>query len=165
MEPSPNPSETRFVIRPNGSLSWGQAITFMVFISTVSLGIGLAFAWMGFWVILPFAGLELLALGAGLYVSLRGNDDREVVTVSQGRVTIEYGRVGDPERIVREFARAWARIRLEPPQGKTGHARLLVGASGQFVELGRCLTDAEKRRLGQRLQNVLATPVATWRSE
>lgn len=137
----------------------------MVFISSVSLGIGLAFAWMGFWVILPFAGLELMALGAGLYVSLRSNDYREVVTVSGDCVTVEYGRIGGPDRVVKKFKRAWARTRLESPRGRTGNARLLVGASGQFVELGRCLTDAEKEQLGKRLKNVLATPVATWRSE
>ncbi len=39
----------------------------MATISTVSLGIGIAFATRGFWVILPFAGLELLELGAVAY--------------------------------------------------------------------------------------------------
>lgn len=137
----------------------------MGMISTVSLGIGIAFAWMGFWVILPFAGLELLALGAGLYVSMRGNDYREVVTVTEDRVTIEFGRVGVSERDIKDYTRAWARVRLEPAGGRTGQSRLLLGSSGQFVELGRCLTDAERERLRQRLQDVLAAPVATWRSE
>ena len=132
----------------------------MATISTVSLGIGIAFATMGFWVILPFAGLELLALGAGLYVSMRGNDYREVVTV-----TVEFGRAGVSERDIKDYARAWARVRLEPAQGRTGRSRLLLGSSGQFVELGRCLTDAERDRLRQRLQDVLAAPAATWRSE
>ncbi|MCK5858832.1 MAG: DUF2244 domain-containing protein [Abyssibacter sp.] len=146
-------------------MSWHQAMVFMATISTVSLGIGIAFATMGFWVILPFAGLELLALGAGLYVSMRGNDYREVVTVTGERVTVEFGRAGVSERDIKDYARAWARVRLEPAQGRTGRSRLLLGSSGQFVELGRCLTDAERDRLRQRLQDVLAAPAATWRSE
>lgn len=156
--------QTRFVIQPNGSLSLGGAAVFMVAVSTVALGIGIAFAWMGFWVILPFAGLELMALGAGLYVSLRASRQREVVTVMDDAVEIAFGMEGaGPQRIER-FTRAWTRVRLVPGQGRTGKSRLLLGASGKFVELGGCLTDAERDELAGRLNNVLAASATPWRT-
>lgn len=156
--------QTRFVIQPNGSLSLRGAIVFMVTVSTVALGIGIAFAWMGFWVILPFAGLELTALGAGLFVSLRANRRREVVTVTDDAVECAFGAAGDGPRQIERFARAWARVRLEPGRGRTGKSRLLLGASGRFVELGGCLTDAERERLASRLNEVLAAGATPWRT-
>ena len=145
------------VIAPNASLSWRQAGWFMLGISTIALGIGMAFAVMGFWVILPFAGLELTALGAALYVSLRNNAMREVVTVTEDRVCIETGRVDQPEaRIRHEFARAWARLEVEPGRTTGGAGRLRLGASGRFIELGACLSEQQRLGLAQRLTKVLA---------
>lgn len=145
------------VIAPNASLSGRQALWFMLTISTVALGIGMAFAVMGFWVILPFAGLELAALGAGLYVSLRNNAMREVVTVTQDRVRIETGRVDAPEsRIRHEFMRAWVRLDVEPGRTTGGAGRLRLGASGQLIELGACLSEQQRLGLAQRLTKVLA---------
>lgn len=146
------------VIAPNASLSWRQALWFMLGISTISLGIGMAFAVLGFWVILPFAGLELAALAAALYVSLRGNAAREVVTVTRDRVCIETGRVDQPERRQRhEFHRAWARLEVEPGRTTGGAGRLRLGASGQFIELGACLSEQQRLGLAQRLTKLLAS--------
>ena len=151
------PCVSRLVIQPNGSLSWNQAVVFMALIGTVSLGIGATFAWLGFWVILPFAGLELTALAVALYISLRRNGYREVVSVFDDRVLIERGHVLATEREQHAFARAWARVRLEAGPTRLAPSRLWVGASGQFVELGRCLTDGERESLSQRLRECLTT--------
>lgn len=144
------------VIAPNASLSWRQAALFMLGISTVALGIGVAFASMGFWVILPFAGLELAALGAALYVSLRRNDDREVVTIDADRVQVEAGRVGAPDQRVRhEFLRAWARVELLPAGVPANRSRLRLGASGHFVEVGACLSESQRLSLATHLRKCL----------
>lgn len=150
------------VIAPNASLSWRQAALFMLGTSAVALGIGLAFASMGFWVILPFAGLEMAALGAALYVSLRRNDDREVVTIDADRVRVETGRVGQPDQRVRhEFLRAWARVELLPAGVPANRSRLRLGASGHFVEVGACLSESQRLGLATHLRKCLrGEPVA-----
>ena len=90
---SPAALPARVVIAPNASLRPEQAVWFMVSISAVGLSIALVFMWMGFWPVLPIAGLELTALGAALWVSLRRNAYREVVDVNDGHVIVEMGRV------------------------------------------------------------------------
>ena len=56
-----------------------------------SLGAGIGFALLGAWPILPFAGLELIALGAALYYVNWNLEYRQVVTVSERNVKIEKG--------------------------------------------------------------------------
>ncbi len=56
-----------------------------------SLGIALLFALHGAWPILPFAGLELLALGSALYYVNWKLHYRHVITLSEDSVRIDKG--------------------------------------------------------------------------
>ena len=61
--------DTRLVIGPNASMTVKVAWTVMAVMAFVSLGIAALFTLQGFWPILPFAGLELAALGLALPMS------------------------------------------------------------------------------------------------
>ena len=77
----------------------------------VSLGIGGAFWWHGAPLVLPFAGLELLAVGAALLVYARHAADRERMALRPGRLTVElHASAGAPSRS--SSRRAW--VRVEP---------------------------------------------------
>ncbi|HEX4895968.1 MAG TPA: DUF2244 domain-containing protein [Solimonas sp.] len=153
--------DTRLVIGPNASLSRRQAWGVMVLAAMSGLGIAIGFAVLGFWPILPFAGLELAALGAGLYVSVRGNAYREVLCFEQDRLRIEIGMLGQGIRSSICWSRSWTRVALERGARRHDPLRLLLRSAGQEVEIGRCLTDEEKARLKARLQTLL-TPA--WRT-
>ncbi|MCB1796165.1 MAG: DUF2244 domain-containing protein, partial [Candidatus Competibacteraceae bacterium] len=56
-----------YVLRPNRSLSWRQNLGVFGGLCLVTLMLVLPLVSMGFWLVLPFAGLELLAVGIGLY--------------------------------------------------------------------------------------------------
>lgn len=147
--------DAQIVIGPNASLSVGQAQLFMGSMTVVGLGIAGGFAAMGFWPVVPFAGLELVALGAALWVSVRRNAYREVLSFRGERVQVEFGLAnrGASSRV--ELVRRWTRVLLEP--GATRHApsRLVLTSAGQRVEIGRCLTDEERERLKLRVQELL----------
>ncbi len=148
-------SNTQIVIGPNASLTPVQGLLVMASISTVSLVIAVGFALMGFWPILPFAGLELAALGAGLWVSLKRNRYREVLTFEAQRVQVGFGWQGRGASAQIDWARPFTRVVLE--QGATRHSptRLVLTSSGQRVLLGRCLTDAEREQLHCRIKSLL----------
>ncbi len=55
-----------FIIRPNSSLSWRGNKIFFFMLFFVSFMIAVSFAMVGMWMILPFAGLEMLLLGSAL---------------------------------------------------------------------------------------------------
>ena len=79
------------VIKPNKSSTWRANLYALIAISIPSLGAGIGFALLGAWPILPFAGLELIALGAALYYVNWNLEYRQVVTVSERNVKIEKG--------------------------------------------------------------------------
>ena len=150
-----HPVNTRLVIGPNASLSARQAVLFMGWMCTVSLAIGGFFALRGFWPILPFAGLELVALGAALVVSLRRNRYREVVSFDDAAIRVEVGEVGRGAGLTVQLERAATRVLLEPGPYRTSPTRLLLSCQGQQLELGRCLTDEERSRLAARLRELI----------
>jgi uncharacterized membrane protein len=150
-----HPVNTRLVIGPNASLSARQAALFMGWMCAVSLAIGGFFALRGFWPILPFAGLELAALGAALVVSLRRNRYREVVSFDGAAIRVEVGEVGRGAGLTVQLERGATRVLLEPGPYRNSPTRLLLSCKGQLLELGRCLTDAERSRLAARLRELI----------
>ena len=106
----------RFVLSPNSSLSNRAMLAVYGGICAVGVAIGITFAALGLWLVLPFAGVELAALGAALYVCVlraeagrrRGEGRREFPAHGQG---IEVGGfLTDRERtqLVSDLARAFA---------------------------------------------------------
>ena len=81
----------RFVILPNCSISWRQLVVFYLLTCLLALAIGLLFTFGGMWLVLPFSGLEMMALGTALYLTSRKVHRREVITLDSNRVTIEKG--------------------------------------------------------------------------
>lgn len=147
----------RLVIQPNASLTRGWAVAFMLFMCTVSFGVAGVLALLGYWVVLPFSALNMLALAAGLWWSMRDNAYREVISIDDDRVRVETGR-GAPEQTW-EFQRAWAQVRCQPGVRRDGHSRLWIGSHGRGCVLGRCLTDEESEVVARRLRQWVREPL------
>jgi uncharacterized membrane protein len=79
------------VARPNQSATWHDNLRLMLLLSIPVFVIATGFALLGAWLILPFAGLELLALGAALYHVSRKLQYRHVITVSEDTVDVDKG--------------------------------------------------------------------------
>lgn len=153
--PAPGRVETRLVIGPNASLSARQAWLFMGLTTAVGLGIAVGMTLLGFWPVLPFAGLELSALGVAVYVSVRRNAYREVLVFEPERLRIEFGVVGRGVGTVVELSRQSTRALLEAGPNRHAPTRLVLSCAGQRVRIGSCLTDAERERLAVRLKQLL----------
>lgn len=151
---------TQIVIGPNASLSVRQAWGFMALTASTGLGIAMVMALQGFWPILPFAGIELTALGAALAVSVRRNAYREVIRFDGDDISVEFGVVGRGVGGSVRLQRAWTRVWLDAGAHRHAPTELRLSSSGQRVQIARCLTDAERERLYRRLQELL-TPA--WR--
>jgi uncharacterized membrane protein len=79
------------VAKPNHSSTWRNNLLALLAISVPSLGAAIGFALLGAWPILPFAGLELLALGSALYYVNWKLQYRHVITLSEDSVRIDKG--------------------------------------------------------------------------
>ncbi len=142
-----------FVLRPNIGLYWRTTLRVYILVVIVTLTVAISFALAGFWPILPFAGLELMALGAALYVTARRGRYREVIRIDEHRVEIEKGYRG-PEQVW-EFERIWSEVVLDPPEHQWYPSRLAIRSRGNTVELGAFLTEPERLRLGRELQRCI----------
>jgi len=142
-----------FVIRPNSSLSWRGNIIVFLSVTAVCIIVVTPFAFLGYWPMLSFAGLEIAALAIALYLCARRSQRREVVTVNEDEIEVSRGRL-DPERNF-TFNRHWAAVRLQPPSaGRPG--RLTVGSHGREVEVGAFLNDDERRELAKALRRAVS---------
>lgn len=152
----PEPGTRCLVIEPNQSMSWQTLVSLYLLMVFVSLVIGLAYFHIGLTLVLPFCGLEMLALGAALYVTSWRGSIREVVTVDEKSVAIESGRDKPIER--HEFQRPWTRVILERSAGSWYPSRLLIRSHGRQVEIGSFLNEEERRGLAEALNRII-TPL------
>ena len=148
-----NQSQHRFVLRPNRSLSWRGALIFFFSLLLLSACIAGGLTVLGFWLVLPFAGLEMLALGTGLYVVACRCYECEVISISDDAIRIEKGRRYPRQRWI--LGRGWAYVVLERCPKAWYPSRLLIRSHGRAVEVGRFLHEEERQRLATELSRSL----------
>jgi uncharacterized membrane protein len=141
-----------WLARPNVSMSRRGRRLLFAGIALVSLAIAAAFALLGAWPVLPFAGLELLALALALRHLERHAADYEAVQLRDGRLSVE---VRDGETCTREACAAcWMRFFLcRPPE--TGATRLRFRAHGRHVDVGRWMSEEQLGKLASELKETL----------
>lgn len=142
-----------YVLRPNRSLSWRQNLAVFAGLCMVTLALVIPLVAMGFWLVLPFAGLELLVVGIGLYCVICRCHECEVICVAADSIRIERGRRRPEQRWV--LPRTWAQVVLNGCSRQWYPSRLLIRAHGRTVEVGRFLVEEERRQLAQDLTRCL----------
>jgi len=143
----------QFVLRPNRSLSWQGTIRFFLALFAISMTIAVGLALMGYWLVLPFSSLEMLALGAALYLVARRSHLAEVIKVTEEGIRIERG-CGQPTECC-QMSRHWSHVRLEKLRPGGQPTRLLICSHGRAEEVGRFLNESERQALAIRLARVL----------
>ena len=139
-----------FVIAPNQSMSWKELLLAFSGIAGVTLAVGCYFWAQGLTLVLPFSGLEVLALGAALYVTAWRGGAREVITITEDSVSVETGRARPALR--HDFQRYWTKVVLRRPWVVWHPSKLLLCSHGREIEVGRFLNEEERRGLAKVLQ-------------
>ena len=118
-------------LKRNCSVTPAQLLGAFISLSAVSLGIATFFWFQGATLIMPFAWIELLVVGAAFLVYARHARDGEKISLQDGRLVVELETAGRLQRA--EFNREW--VRVEP---KNGDGSLIeVSGQGQTVRVGR----------------------------
>lgn len=143
----------RIVLSPNCSISWRELLLFYLLTCVVALAVGLFFTFQGMWLVLPFSGLEMLALGIGLHLTSRKVYRREVITLDPQHTRIEKG----VQRVDQywEFKTPWVRIIDERRDDRRAGRTLAIGVSGERVEVGSFLANSEKDALAFQLKDCI----------
>jgi uncharacterized membrane protein len=147
-----------WTIKRNCSASPGQLAWVFASIVAVSFAFGAVFAAQGLWLVLPFVGLEMLAVAAAFFCYGRRAADYERIEIGGGEVAVE--RVEGSERSVRRLPSSWARVELQR-LGRTGRVRVWLAAGAERIEVGRHLLDARRVQLAEELRMALRRPLPT----
>jgi uncharacterized membrane protein len=118
-------------LKRNCSVTPRQLFALYASLCAISLGIATFFWSLGATLVMPFAWLELLAVGAAFVVYARHATDAESITLRGGKLVVELETAGRTQRT--EFNREW--VRVEP---KDGDGSLIeVSGQGTSVQVGR----------------------------
>lgn len=147
-----------FVLIPDFGGVWRHTVMMYCSLAVTSLTVAMAFVAMGFWPVLPFAGLELAALGVALYVSARRGAIREVIRVSEAAVVVESG-LHRPEKR-QTFDRFWSSVELSKSRGQWHPGRLVLRSGTRRLEVGAFLDDEERENLARELAQAVGPMAA-----
>jgi uncharacterized membrane protein len=143
----------RILLAPHRSLSMREARWFFLSLCVPSLGIALWLTAHGFWPVLPFAGLELVAAGVALLINLRDRADTQQILIDEQDVAIDTCHRG---RIVHSvFSRHWAQVKLRRAKSPWHPSRLTIESHGRACELGSFLTEEARCALAGRLRRLI----------
>ena len=148
-----NDLKKTIMVMPNRAMPWQHIMMIYLLVSGVTISIAFSFFTQGLTLILPFAGLELLALGVVLYISAWRSNIKEVVNVNEEKIRIEIGR-NVPEKIY-ELDKAWANIVLERSWNNWYPSRLLLRSHGRQLEIGKFLNEQERQCLAIELNKAI----------
>jgi uncharacterized membrane protein len=136
----------QWLLKRNCSIAPRQLLAFYASFMLLSLGIAAIFWLQGAVLVVPFAGAELLAVGAALLAYARHATDRETIRLQPGRLLVQRVHGSRLEEV--EFAPSW--VRVEPQSGD----RSLIELSGQGrrIAIGRHVRPELRRQLADELR-------------
>jgi uncharacterized membrane protein len=138
-------SRLLIIARPNQSATWRTNLLVLLALAIPSLTIAIAFALLGAWPILPFAGLELLALGSALYYVNWKLQYRHVITFSADSVRIDKGFY--TPRQSWQFPRQGTGLAITPQKHPWDGPELAVHDKHESVTLGEFLNREDSLKL------------------
>ncbi len=147
--------DTQIIVTGNRSMSWRANVVLAASLGAVSAIFGAGIAWFGFWMVLPFAGLEFLLVIFCLGRAYRKLGFTEVISLRGDNVVIETG-YNQPDNTM-ELPRHWSKLKFDNPSSLFETGTLQIIANGRSMELGRLLNKEEKRELHRELQRAVRT--------
>jgi uncharacterized membrane protein len=141
--------------RRNCSIAPGVLLALLAFTAFLNLGIGAAFALLGFWMVLPFAGIEVVALAVAFWLCGRHAGDYERIALADGRLRLEV-REAQTLRTY-ELDPVWVSVVAGRRQGTM---RLALRSHGREIEIGRHLDEAGRERFAALLRERIRASLA-----
>lgn len=139
----------QWFLRRNCAVTPAQLGWFYLSLCIVSLGIGAMFWFQGAVLVLPFAWVELVAVGAGFLLYARHATDGERIYLRGESLVVEFENAGKLERA--EFRRDW--VRVEPRLGD--RSLIEVSGQGRSIQVGRFVRPELRPMLAKEIRMAL----------
>ena len=138
---------------PRCSLTPTRARVFVGVVGATTLAIAAVYALRGMWPVLLFAGLEIAVLAWAVWASMRAGSKRETIAIDEQSITIRRIDPAGEDFLV--FPRHGSAVKLHAPSTALHPSRLVLESRGAACEVGRFLTEDERRTLAARLKQLV----------
>ena len=145
-----NASRLLIIAKPNCSSSWRANKLVLLMLAIPSLTFATSFALLGAWPVLPWAGLELLALGSALYYVNWKLQYRHVITLSAETVSIDKGFYVPRQSWT--FPREGTGLAIVPERHPWEGPELSLQRTGESVSVGEFLNRDDALKLAALLR-------------
>jgi len=141
------------VLSPNLSVHWRHNVWFLYIVCGIASLIGISFALHGMWLVLPFTGLEVIALVSVVYYVARKCYRIEVIHVDELNVRVEQGYTQPQSSWNSELF--WTRLIVLPQERPWHPLRIFLRGRDNQIEIGTFLNDEDKRILIKQLRQFI----------
>ena len=143
-----------WLIKRNCSASPTQLAAVFGSLVAVSFAFGAVFAALGLWMVLPFVGLELVAVAVAFLCYGRHAADVERIELAGDKLTVERVEADRSHRW--EFDPRRVRVELdERGRGWGVRVQVRLASRGEQIEVGRHLLDEKRAALARELRTAL----------
>lgn len=142
-------SKHLIVLAPNKSMTWETNKKILLVMFTVSMIIGLSFMYVGAWMILPFAGLEIMLVGIGMYYVCWKLNFKQTIAIDAESLTLQKG-VYFPKQEW-QWQTSQTRLVKQASHYRMSAPTLFLKHLNQSVEIGEFLNRSEKKTLRENL--------------
>lgn len=139
-----------WIMKRNCSLTPRQSASAYLLLCCGSGGIALFFLLQGFWIVLAFALLEMLAVGWALLHYARHALDVERIALTERTLLVE--RVDAGRRS--QFRLDPARTRVKPPLART-RKLILLESPGTSIEIGSYVSEPIRQQVAHELARAM----------
>jgi uncharacterized membrane protein len=140
---------TRWRLARNCSISPRQMLAAYALLCAVALAVATGFAIAGAPVVMAFAGIELVLVGAAMLFFARHAADRETLTLVGRSLLVEQAIGARLQRFV--FAADW--LSVEPAAGQ--NSLVVLSGQGHRVQVGRFLRPELRAEFARELRQAL----------
>jgi uncharacterized membrane protein len=143
----------KVTFKPNSALSAISKKRVIILLTAIPCVIGVAFCFLGAWPILPFVGLEVVALAYAFYYVNKHEADYESISIEGDSLMIE--RCIGQSVSQHEINPYWVKVmQHELPNGEL---HLYLQSHGKEIEVGRYLTRKQRELLAKQLKQRTGT--------
>lgn len=143
----------KVIFKPNSALSAISKKRVIILLTVIPCVIGIAFLFLGAWPILPFVGLEIVALAYAFYYVNKHEADYESISIEGDSLLIEHC-VGQTVS-QHEISPYW--VKVVQHELVNGELHLYLQSHGKEIEVGRYLTRKQRELLAKQLKQRTGT--------
>ena len=136
-----NGSTGSILIEPNRPINWQANLFFMKSFFLVSLIISLVAFYLGFLLVMPYSGIEVIFVCISLYIAYKRYSICEVIYFTPNSVIIESGNHYAEKKI--KYQRYWSKFIIDTC-GNYDIPRISITSKGKTTEIGRFLNHKDK---------------------